>query len=64
MDKYERRRIVDITLEEYEGGFMGRGLSRRRINEYIETIGGDNWINDRIKKYNIIKDKREEEKDE
>jgi len=32
MDKYERRRMVDITLEEYEGGFMGCGLSRRRIN--------------------------------
>jgi len=27
-------------------------------------MGGDNWINDRIKRYNTIKDKREEEKDE
>jgi len=64
MDKYERRRLVDITLEEYEGGFMGVELSKRRINEYIETIGGDNWINDRIKRYNTIKDKREEKIDE
>jgi len=53
----KRRELIDKELDRVERQYTPiiANLTRYHINSYIANVGGDNWINTRIKRYNEVK---------